>query len=120
MGGGKIVAKKAKGGGRAPCHLASGVGPVPQFGRISSLARDGGGPSCQGGRGRGYVVQKEKGDRVKAVWAIVLGGLALCMAAAGSGNVRADALPDPMALTGLWQTDGKGSLVELYGCAEDG
>lgn len=40
--------------------------------------------------------------------------------AAGWAHARADALSDPMALTGLWRTDGKGSLVELYGCAEDG
>ncbi len=56
---------------------------------------------------------------MKAVRAIILGGLAVSMAA-GWVDGRADELSDPMALTGLWQTDGKGSLVELYGCAEDG
>ncbi len=62
---------------------------------------------------------KTERDRVKAVRTIILGGLAALFAAVWA-EARGDELSDPMALTGLWQTDGKGSLVELYGCAEDG
>ncbi len=56
------------------------------------------------------------GTSRKIVW-IVLAVLSAFMPARAPAEEDG---ADPQAFTGLWQTDEKGSIVELYPCAEDG
>lgn len=52
----------------------------------------------------------------RIVWTVLVlfGGLVAARAAAAGAGA------EPEAFAGLWQTDEKGSIVELYPCAEDG